>query len=98
MVERQQIAANALAALAALLRILPDHVRGLFADHVDRAHDEESGNAWEDGGVPHAQALCSVHPEAAVQDAILVARADGAAARRVVTPGMAAHKLAQIAV
>ena len=61
-------------------RIRKDYICRFFSDHVHRAYDKEAGNARKHRSVDHAQPCCAMHPKVAAQHAILLARADGAAA------------------
>ncbi len=70
--------------------------RGLLTDHVDRAHNEESGNSGKHRCVHDAQTFRSVHAKIAVEHATLLQRSDRARAGRMVTPGVGAHIVLQI--
>ena len=87
----------------ALHRRLPDcrvcvtenHIRGLLADHVDRAHNEEAGDPWEDGGIDHAQSSHTVHLKVPVEYTALVQWTNRTTARRVMPPCIVANIVAQ---
>src|SRR5262249_53439726 len=70
--------------------------RGLLADHVDRAHDEEPRDAWEDRRVHYAQSSAAVDAEARVDHPTLRRVADRAARRGVMAPGVRAHEVREL--
>ena len=61
-------------------RLCRDHVRGLLADHVDRADDEVARDPREHRRIHHAEALDAVHLEVARHHAPVFAAADAARA------------------
>src|SRR4051812_17074089 len=73
-------------------------VRGLLANHVDRACDEKAGDTWKDGGVYDAQTGRSVHAKIAAEDATGIPRANRAGAGRVMAPRVFANESPQLLV
>ena len=68
-------------------------VRRLLRNHIDRADDEEAGDAGKDAGVDHSQAACSVNAKIRVQNPVALDRADRAGAGGMVAPGMGPDEL-----
>jgi hypothetical protein len=62
-----------------------------FPDHINRADDEQAGDAGKDRCVHDAQSLCAVDLEIARQHAAALLRANRAGTRRVMAPRVAAH-------
>src|SRR5215831_18688687 len=73
------------------LGIREDAVGCLFRDHVDRAHDEETGNSRKYRRVDDAQSARSVNLKVRIDDAAMLARPDRAGAARMVAPGVFGH-------
>ena len=81
-----------------LTRIGSDDVGSFLRDHVDRADDEEAGDAGEHGCVYDSEPGRVMDLEVTCQYAARLLRADRARARRVMTPRMVPNELAQLIV
>src|SRR5277367_2331462 len=75
-----------------------NNVGRFFANHVNRADDEEPWNAREYRRIHDAQTLRTVHAEVTAEDAVQLSGPDGAAARGVMPPGMRADVVSQLIV
>jgi hypothetical protein len=65
-----------------------DHIRSLFADHINGCDNEKAGYSGKHGSVNHAKVSHATHTEFAVQNRPrVVICADFAGARGVMAPG-----------
>src|SRR5262249_5597225 len=79
-------------------RLRENDVGRLLANHVHRAHDEETRNAREHRGIDDAQIARAVHAKVAGQNAAGISCSDCARAARVMPPGVRTDELLEVLV
>src|ERR1035438_9203352 len=78
--------------------VVQNHFRRLFANHIYGTYNEEPRYPRENRCVYDSKPLCSMDVKAAVQYAHLLARANRATTRCMVTPGVGTDKFPQFRV
>jgi hypothetical protein len=81
------------------IRAFEDHIRSLFADHINGCDNEEAGYSGKYGSVNHTKVSHAAYAEFAVQNGPrIVISADFAGARGVMAPGFILDPLSQFVV
>src|SRR6185436_17450531 len=75
-----------------------NHIRGLLADHVHRADDEESWNARKDRRIHDSQMASVMDAEIVSDHAPAISWPDRTGSTRMMSPGLPANVLAELGV